>query len=85
LDEKKRATRGTVIIDTVYELDDEIKILWEDKSPKVFDKIFGDFIDEARAHAEKTIPFIHPDQCYSDFQINYWRNLQHFLSRLFSS
>jgi hypothetical protein len=60
VDEQKRATRGTVIADTVFELNNEIKILWEDKAPKVFDKIIGDFIDEARAHGSVITPFLDP-------------------------
>jgi len=60
LDEQKRATHGTVIADSVFELNHEIKILWEDKAPKVFDKIIGDFIDEARAHGSVITPYLHP-------------------------
>jgi len=58
--EQQRATRGTVIADSVFELNHEIKILWEDKAPKVFDKIIGDLIDEARAHGSVTTPYLQP-------------------------
>jgi hypothetical protein len=46
-----------VVTNHVYKLDDTIKTLWEDKSPKVFDAFVGQLTNEIRAHESEIIPF----------------------------
>jgi hypothetical protein len=44
------ADRSVVVTDHVYKLNDEIKILWVDQSPIVFDALVGQLVDDIGAH-----------------------------------
>jgi hypothetical protein len=42
------ADRNVVITDLVYEVDDTIKILWDNKSIMVFNWLVGELMDDLR-------------------------------------
>jgi len=44
------AKHKAVITDHVYQLDDRVKILWENKSPKVFDAFIERLVEQMRIH-----------------------------------
>ncbi|KAH9986927.1 hypothetical protein BJV74DRAFT_796692 [Russula compacta] len=46
---QSRTKRNEVTTDLVYQLEDEIKILWDDKSPKVLDGFIGEPMYQIRA------------------------------------
>jgi hypothetical protein len=45
---QERVGRGVVITGHAYRLDCGIKVLWENKFPKVFDQFVGELADELR-------------------------------------
>ena len=51
------AHRSVVITDHVYKFDGAIKILWEDKPPKVFDTFVGQLMNEIRARKSGISPY----------------------------
>ncbi|KAI0252588.1 hypothetical protein BJV78DRAFT_1199730 [Lactifluus subvellereus] len=54
---QQHTDRDVVVTDHVYKIDGAIKILWEDKSPEVFDAFVGQLMNDVRAHGSGMIPY----------------------------
>jgi hypothetical protein len=46
-----RTSNSSVITDHVFRLDDEIKILWGDKSSRAFDRFIGELMEQMRGRS----------------------------------
>jgi hypothetical protein len=54
---QEHTDRSVVITDHAYKIDGAIKILWEDKSPNVFNAFVGRLMNEFRAQESRIISF----------------------------
>ncbi|KAI0249879.1 hypothetical protein BJV78DRAFT_633542 [Lactifluus subvellereus] len=54
---QEHTDRSVVVTDHVCKLDGGIKILWEDKSPRVFDAFVGELMNKIREHGSGIIPY----------------------------